>query len=116
MLHPAVPTVDTANEYSPVPDPPDAPRVKTVPYTPLVVVRETVACVALVIVIVVASEDRALKTLSPSRVAITLQVPTDVNDNKDPVSLHDADPVSDTEYDKDPEPEPPEMVKSIGVP
>ena len=67
-------------------------------------------------VIVVAADDLALKTLSPSRVAITLQVPTDVNDNNDPVSLHDADPVSDTEYDNEPEPEPPEIVKSTGVP
>jgi hypothetical protein len=67
-------------------------------------------------VIVVAADDLALKTLSPSRVAITLQVPTDVNDNKDPVSLHDADPVSDTAYETDPVPEPPEIVKSTGVP
>jgi hypothetical protein len=67
-------------------------------------------------VIVVAADDLALKTLSPSRVATTLHVPTDVNDNKDPVSLHDADPVSDTEYDNEPEPEPPEIVNSIGVP
>ena len=67
-------------------------------------------------VIVVAADDLALKTLSPSRVAITLQVPTDANDNNDPVSLHDADPVSDTAYDNDPEPELPEIVNSIGVP
>ena len=66
--------------------------------------------------IVVAADDRALKTLSAFRVAITLQVPTDVNDNNDPVSLHDAEPVSDTAYDKDPVPEPPEIVNSIGVP
>ena len=66
--------------------------------------------------IVVAADDRALKILSASRVAITLHVPTDVNDSNDPVSLHDADPASDTEYDKDPVPEPPEIVNSIGVP
>ena len=45
MLHPAVPTVVTANEYAPVPEPPVATRVNPVPNTPLVVVRETVACV-----------------------------------------------------------------------
>ena len=66
--------------------------------------------------IVVAADDRALKILSASRVAITLHVPTDVNDNNDPVSLHDAEPVSDTAYDNEPEPEPPEIVNSIGVP
>ena len=48
MLHPAVPVVVTANEYAPVPEPPDAARVKPVAYTPLVVVRETMACVACV--------------------------------------------------------------------
>jgi hypothetical protein len=67
-------------------------------------------------VIVVAADDRALKILSASRVAITLHVPTDVNDSNDPVSLHDADPVSDTAYDTEPVPEPPEIVNSIGVP
>ena len=45
ILHPAVPVVVTANEYAPVPEPPDAARVNPVPNTPLVVVRETVACV-----------------------------------------------------------------------
>ena len=45
MLHPAVPVVVTANEYAPVPEPPDATRVNPVSNTPLVVVRETVACV-----------------------------------------------------------------------
>ena len=47
MLHPAVPVVVTENEYAPVPEPPDAARVNPVAYTPLVVVRETEACVAL---------------------------------------------------------------------
>ena len=45
MLHPAVPVVVTENEYAPVPEPPDATRVNPVPNTPLVVDRETVACV-----------------------------------------------------------------------
>jgi hypothetical protein len=41
MLHPAVPVEVTANEYAPVPKPPEAARVKPVAYTPLVVDNTT---------------------------------------------------------------------------
>ena len=36
-LQPAVPVAATANEYAPVPEPPDAASVRPVKYTPLVV-------------------------------------------------------------------------------
>jgi hypothetical protein len=50
MLQPAVPTVVTANEYVPVPEPPDTPRVNPVAYTPFVVVNRTDSCAIWVIV------------------------------------------------------------------
>jgi hypothetical protein len=50
MLHPAVPTVVTANEYAPVPEPPEAARVNPVAYTPLTVVSNTAVCVVCVTV------------------------------------------------------------------
>ena len=43
MLQPAVPALATANEYAPVPEPPEAAKVKPVAYTPLVVDNTTVA-------------------------------------------------------------------------
>ena len=43
MLQPAVPVAVTANEYPPVPEPPDAARVRPVKYTPVVVDNTTVA-------------------------------------------------------------------------
>ena len=50
MLQPAVPTLATANEYAPVPEPPDAVRVRPVAYTPLIEVNTTVAWLACVMV------------------------------------------------------------------
>ena len=43
MPQPAVPAVVTANEYPPVPEPPDAASVRPVKYTPVVVDNTTVA-------------------------------------------------------------------------
>ena len=49
MLQPAVPALATANEYAPVPEPPDAASVRPVKNTPLVVDSNTVAWFAWVI-------------------------------------------------------------------
>lgn len=59
------------------------------------------------IVIVVDADDRASNTLSASRVAVTLHEPADVNVNCVPITAQDAEPVSETAYDKAPEPDPP---------
>ena len=41
MPHPAVPVEITANEYPPLPVPPDAASVSPVAYTPFTVVNDT---------------------------------------------------------------------------
>ena len=61
-------------------------------------------------VIVVTAEERASKTLSESRVAITLHEPALENDSCVPTTTHEAKPVSNTEYATEPLPEPPAVV------
>ena len=65
---------------------------------------------------VVDTDDRASNTLSASRVAVTLQVPADVNVNCVPFATQDAEPLSETAYKIAPEPDPPDVVNWIGVP
>ena len=66
--------------------------------------------------IVVEIDERASNTLSASRVAVTLHEPADVNVNCVPFTTHDAEPSSDTANDTAPEPDPPDVVKAMGVP
>jgi hypothetical protein len=54
--HPAVPALVTAKEYAPEPEPPDATRVRGVPYVPVVDVSVTADCAAWVTVSVAPDE------------------------------------------------------------
>ena len=62
------------------------------------------------IVIVVDADERASNTLSASRVAVTLHEPAEVKVNCVPFTTHEAEPLSETEYDNAPDPEPPAEV------
>ena len=111
----AVPVV-TDVERAPVPAPPVTETMIPVTKSPLVVAVESAGWLALSIVIVVTDEDRESNTLSASRVAVTLHVPTAVKLNTEPETEHDAVPASDSANNTVPAPEPPEVVNVIGVP
>jgi hypothetical protein len=111
----AVPDV-TVVVTDPVPPPPFTATMIPVTRSPVVVATDSAGCAMRSIVIVVEADERESNTLSASRVAVTLQEPADVNVNCVPLTTHDAEPSSDTEYDNDPLPEPPEIVNATGVP
>ena len=106
----------TEVESAPVPAPPVTETMMPVTKSPLVMAVESAGWLALSIVIVVTDEDRESNTLSASRVATTRHVPTVVKLKVEPETEHDAVPASDSANNTVPAPEPPEVVKVIGVP
>jgi hypothetical protein len=105
----AVPDV-TVVVTDPVPPPPFTATMIPVTKSPVVVATDSAGCAMRSIVIVVEADERASKTLSASRVAVTLQEPAELNVNCVPFTTHDAEPSSDTAKDTEPEPEPPDVV------
>ena len=107
---------ETVVVTDPVPPPPFTATMIPVTKSPVVVATDSAGCAMRSIVIVVEADERESNTLSASRVAVTLQEPAELNVNCVPLTTHDAEPSSDTEYDNDPLPEPPEIVNATGVP
>jgi hypothetical protein len=113
--HPVAVPLMTVKVTAPVPDPPDVVRVSGVEKVPEVEVTERAAWVASAKVTVVAGDEAGAKLASPALVALTEQVPAEVEVNVDPPTAHPVAVPLVTVKVTAPVPDPPDVVRVSGV-